>query len=247
MTKDELKGYARNCPDYSRVEYVKPHGGKLAIVGGSPSLQDHLKELKGWDGDIWSVNYTAAWLHNQGIESTMIAIDPELIIDTPVESILLATCCHPDMMEKIKGKNVRVFDLIETALDGIGGGTSTAGRMPTLAIRMGYTDITFFGCEGSFVDSDHVDRDEAPQDLLIIRANNHDYKTRLPYIHQCETLVPFLKDYPEIFKDKSGGLLNAMTVDDNWEVVAVSGPLKKALEEQNGDNGIFEGKYVSIN
>lgn len=222
------------------VEHCAPHGRPLAIVGGGPSVLDVLDELKAWPGDIWAINNTAAWLAKHGIRSTLLSVDPDNFEfdKTGVADALLASCCHPKAFD---GLNVSMFHMIEHDPSGVAGGTSTASRAPALALRMGYFDMTFFGCEGSFVEADHVDRDEQKPEQLIIRAGA-DYKTTPPLLLQCECLSDLIREFP-CFHEKSGGLLRAMVKHPDWEVVAVSGALKQNLIETNGDIGLYESKY----
>jgi hypothetical protein len=52
---------SRNIEHSSRLGHPlitqsKPVASRLAVVGGSPWVKDHLDELKAWDGDIWAIN-----------------------------------------------------------------------------------------------------------------------------------------------------------------------------------------------
>ncbi|WP_341918683.1 hypothetical protein [Polaromonas sp. YR568] len=231
-----------------RIEKQQPHGRKLAVVGGGGSTALHIEALRSWDGEIWAINGTAAWLSRNGIRATLFTIDPgdvRLFDTSGVDSALLATCCHPELREKFK--TYRVFDLVETHPGGVMGGTTSASRAATLALSMGYYSIHFFGCDSSFeVGNDHVDRDEGIQEMAIVRAGGRDYTTYLEYLLQAECLSKLLMLAPSVFKSHSGGLLDAITANpDTWEVVAVSAQLKKSLEQINGANGLYEGAYVA--
>jgi hypothetical protein len=48
---------------------------------------------------------------------------------------------------------------------------------------------------------------------------------------------------PELFQSRSGGLLDAMTADPDWHVVAVSTALRAHLIEINGDTGLYDAPY----
>lgn len=210
---------------------------KLAVVGGSPQVIHDIEELRAWNGDIWAINHTADWLASHGIASTLFTVDP-VAIDSPVRKRLLATSCAPEMFTE----DTVAFDMIETHPQGCAGGTSSATRAPWLALSMGYTDVSFFGCEGSYVNNDHVDRNEQVDRQLIVRAGGCDYITRPDYYVQCQEFAKLFAEFGCVFKNRSGGLLKAMLENpDTWEVVAVSPALKAHLEEVNGKQGLYEG------
>jgi hypothetical protein len=217
------------------------HKHPVAVVGGGPSLLDRLEELRGWLGDIWAINRTADWLQERGIDCTLLMIDPA---DIPSKSpkALLASACHPNVFE---GKEVRIFDCGEHSEDGVIGGTTTAGRAPMLALKLGYPGVALFGCDSSFDTFDHVDRHETYPDVLMIRANGKDFKTYPELQMQAACLAEVVRELPMYAVNKSGGLLEAMVADPAWEVVAVSDNLKHALIDINGDSGIYDQPYVA--
>lgn len=255
---ETMKAQAAVNSNYPRVERCLRHGRKLAVVGGGPLVIHDLDELRSWDGDIWSINYTAQWLHSHGIESTLLSIDPQPL-KTIARDALLASSCHPETAAAFAGR-VRVFDLCETDESGIPGGVTTATRAPSLSFLLGYLDVSFFGCEGSFHTEwkgvsdgagqlfirDHVDRHDAPKAMVIIRADGADYCTDLELLKQCEQLVALFSAFPDVYHNRSGGLVKAMLRDPEWEVTAVSGALRDHIELLNGKSGLYEDAYQPI-
>lgn len=224
---------------YPRVQRgVHPH--PVAVVGGGPSLLDRLDELREWPGDIWAINRTADWLQARGIDCAYFSVDP-LVIPSSVKRALVCSACHPQVLE---GKDVLMFDLSEHG-GGIVGGSTTATRAPTLAAFMGYPGVHFFGCDSSFQTFDHIDRHEAYPEELIVKANGRTFHTYPEFLMQAECLTDIIRLAPELFVNKSGGLLQAMMVDDQWEVVAVSDALKASLIEWNGDTGLYDKPYAA--
>jgi len=249
---DTWKMQAAENAHWPRVELGKARNRPLAVVGGSPQVLHDLEELRAWPGDIWAINYTAEWLLSHGIESTLFTVDPggdpndPGPVNSPVRKRLLATSCPPAMFTE----DTLAFDMVETHALGFAGGTCSATRAPFLALSMGYTDVHFFGCEGSFEGADHVDRDECARPELnevfqrrfIVRAGGRDYITRPDYYVQCIEFVRLFTEFSCVFKNRSGGLLKAMLdYPDTWEVIAVSAGLKAHLEEINGKQGLYEG------
>jgi hypothetical protein len=246
---DRLKENALTCAGLPRLPKQEPHGGKLAIVGGGPSVNAHLDELRAWDGEIWAINATASWLKNHGINSKFITVDPVLFTKDMVEGVeeaYLATLCHPQMKNLFP--KVSFFDMRETDPKGIAGGTTTASRALSLAVHQGFYDITLYGCEGSFtIGKDHVDRDEMRPEMVVIQAGDEHFVTYLEYMMQSETLANMIRLAPNVFKQRCGGLLEAMIKHpDTWAIVAVSESLKAHLEEVNGPQGLFEPRF-SVN
>src|SRR6185503_19441227 len=196
---DTWKMQAAENAHWPRVELGKARNRPLAVVGGSPQVLHDLEELRAWPGDIWAINYTAEWLLSHGIESTLFTVDPggdpndPGPVNSPVRKRLLATSCPPAMFTE----DTLAFDMVETHALGFAGGTCSATRAPFLALSMGYTDVHFFGCEGSFEGADHVDRDECArtelnevfQRRLIMRAGGRDSITRPDYYLQCIEFV----------------------------------------------------------
>jgi len=243
---ERLKEFALTCADFPKLPKKEPHGGKLAVVGGGPSVIDYLDELRAWDGEIWAINATAKWLKNHGIKSKFITVDPGVLPKETVDGVeeaYLATLCNPQLRGLFP--KVSFFDMYETNPEGITGGTTTASRSLSLAIHQGFYDITLYGCEGSFtIGQDHVDRNEMRPEMAIVQAGNEQFVTYLDYLMQTETLANMIRLAPNVFKQRSGGLLEAM-IDhfDTWAIVAVSESLKQSLEEVNGPQRLFESRF----
>lgn len=219
-----------------------PTGRKLAIVGGSPYIERHLEELRAWDGDVWGINRTAQWLNERGVKATLFTIDGSFF-ESSVQDRILATACDPRMFVG----NVLAFDTSDTHPEtGFAGGQASVTRAPSIALTMGYLDVSFFGCEGSFeLNADHIDRHEADPMMLIIRAGDRDFLTRMDFCMFSEELAKLITAFGVVFKNRSGGLLEAMIANpDTWHVVGVSAALKAHLEEVNGKQGLYDAPYV---
>jgi hypothetical protein len=228
-------GLSRGFPRVSRL--VREH--PVAVVGGGPLLD--IEAVRSWPGDVWAINYTADFLLNRGIDCTFLSVDSYPHLETSAAKRLLGSNCDPSLFVG----DVQVFDLAEMAPDGIKGGSSTATRAPLLALAMGYPGVVFFGCEGSFAERTHVDRDcdhTKEAGLIIVRADGRDWLTSPQMLMQCEELSWFVRN-TSVFQEQSGGLLRAMVADDGWEVVGVNEAMKQHLIEVNGDQGLYDKPY----
>jgi hypothetical protein len=239
-----LKQYAELNARQPCIQKCAPHGRRLAIVGGGPLVVHDLDELRTWQGDIWAINNTAQWLTERGIDCTLFSVDAAPMRINARDAIL-ARYCHPELFEQFDSRALAV-DFIETHPEGLSGGRSSSTRAPGVAFHMGYLDVSFFGCEGSFLEMDHVDRNEGIPEQLIVRAGGMDYRTDPGFIIQCEELAQILR-LDGVFHNRSGGLLKAMIENpDTWAIVGVSPAMKKHLEEVNGYQGLFDLPYQPL-
>lgn len=199
------------------------------MAGGGPSLIHALPRLKAHAqglGEIWGINRTAQWLCERGIPATFFTVDPQYVPGmTNVDRAIIATCAHPQIFGELEGKDVSLFHIHhmegrdEFVADG---GPSSVCRAVPLAVHMGYSSVTFYGCEGSYDGASHAYNSPLRPDHIVIRAGGRDYRTQPDYQMQCEYLAAFLKSAPEYFSEESGGLLRAMLYDPDWEHVAFS-------------------------
>jgi hypothetical protein len=234
-----------NVDANSWVPFLEPediHNRRLAIVGGGPSIIERLDELDQYD-DVWAVNYTASWLAKRGIESTMLSVDSEkfdLRVSDGVSRAILASSVDPGTA--LYFRKPKQFHLVEHDKEGIPGGTTTACRVPFLALRQGYKDVTFYGCESSFDIEDHVDRKDSGswKEQIIVKADGREFRTTPQFMLQADDLSAFIAGFPDVFKERSGGLLGAMVNDPWWSVAAVSTAMRDHLIEINGSTPFME-------
>ena len=234
MDAHERYVQARNIP---LVPESLVHTRKLAIVGGGPSIRTKLNKLRKWKGDIWAINATVGYLLSKGIRSTLVSVDPCILtaddfrLHQGAERALLAACCDPALFNAYVGR-VQAFYTRDNPLAPFvaHGGNTTATRLPLLAIKMGYEDITFFGCEGSYAETSHVHENRRSDKRIYILAGGVRYCTEPHMMLQDEWLAGLLTKYPDKVKEQSGGLLRAMCRHPDWTVLGVSDAMKTHLE-----------------
>lgn len=222
---------------FPRVER-KPRSHPVAVVGGGPLLD--IEAVRRWPGDVWAINFTADFLLSRGIDCAFFTTDPYEHFSTTAAKRLVASHCDPSVF----AGDVQVFDMSDEVAGGVLGGTTTATRAPMLSLAMGYPGCVFFGCESSFGDATHVDRDspETKKNQLIVRADGRDWLTSPQMLLQAQELGWFISN-TDVFREESGGLLRAMLRDDDWQIVAVNGAFKAHLIEVNGDQGMYDQPY----
>lgn len=214
VARNIRNAFTLDLPNYREMRARKP---RLAVVGGGPSINSHIDELKAWDGDIWAINGAFGWCDSRGIDAVFLAVDPHPIVAKwarGARRALLETRCDPSAFDELKDADVYLFDIGTEG--GIAARGSTATAAPHLAIRMGYREVTFFGCESSYPPgASHAYRDEAREDQLIVEVGGVDYLTAPDFHIQAEELSNYIRQIPEFLKERSGGLLRAMLEHPN--------------------------------
>lgn len=219
------------------VQAVPVHERKLAIIGGGPSVQSKLHRLRRWDGDIWAINATVGYLQRKGIKSTLVTVDPKVLDAADfnehlgAQDALLGACCDPALFRAYAGK-VRAFYTRPNAQAPFvaSGANTTVTRLPLVAHNLGYKDVTFFGCEGSYRDTSHVGENRRGDKRLYILAGGVRYCTEPYMLVQDQWLADLIARFPANCKEESGGLLRAMIRHPDWTVIGVSDSMKNHLE-----------------
>lgn len=209
--------------------HPEPAGtGRLAIVGGGPSLRAAAHSIP--DVDIWAINGAARYCVGLGLKRVSIySVDPEPLLaelcDPSIESAVFAAHCDPSAYEAMKGRKVSRVDAFEAP------GPTTAVAATVVAIRCGYEGIDFYGCESSYEETTHAyDWQDNLSGLMKVRVGEKEYLTKPELLSQAEQLASVIQAFPKIYSDKSSGLLGALIANDlDYEVIAVSrNMLKKA-------------------
>ena len=211
----------------------------LAIVGGGPSVASKVAELKRWKGDVWIIGTAFPWAVENGVKGTFFNIDPlpeQAEYAKGAENAILATVCDPSVFDAIP--NVIAFELVRRA-DYCNHNISAAASTPVLALEMGYTQVVYFGCESSFDYVTHAYEYEnihSPEMCMWVRVGDMVYPTNPPFFMQAQELAELIRTCPLAFCEESGGLLRALTVDPEYDVIAVNKTLHDALDfTKNGE------------
>jgi hypothetical protein len=208
--------------------------GRLAVVGGGPSINQHIEELKNWGGAIWAVNGTINWCIDHGIDAwfyTADAMPPEV---WPYDlSRVKRAVIAPDVSVKMVEHLQRIGAEI-TLTCPIQSGPTSANATDYLSIEAGYTNITFFGCEGSFEDDATHAVSSAPiPDWMIVEVGGEYFRTKSEFISQSVMLANIINAFPDIYSEKSGGMLRAMVENGpDHDVYAVANTLFAKLTDK---------------
>lgn len=153
----------------------------VAVVGYGPSLSKTWEKIKEFK---WVISCSGAhpFLIERGIVPHWhVAVDPlpgntVRLIGEPHPSVeyLIASTCHPDVLEHLKGFNVKLWHIFDSAEDGLRtlphgewalfGGADAGLRSIVMARFLGFTDLHVFGIDGSFGDTGrHAGTHPSPQ------------------------------------------------------------------------------------
>jgi hypothetical protein len=197
-----------------------PVAPSLAIVGGGPSVADHIDELREWDGEIWSINGAWRWCRDNDIDAAFYTIDPMPCISDLVagaDRAILADWCDPSVFAALDGAHVELAELGEDALPS---GSTSACTGPAIAAHRGHRSVALFGCESNYAGATHVYKTEPELTRIDVECGGAIFETSPQMLMQAEYLGPMLRDLPMFLTDKSGGLLSAYAKHGECDVVA---------------------------
>jgi hypothetical protein len=206
------------------LPYLKEVGvSRLAFIGGGHSIGAYVDELRNFNGERWIAAGAFPWCLKNGIEGAFMACGAEPDISPlaiGAKRAVLATSCDPSMFEVLKDAKVEIFDLVHEPIDQMNHGSSTATCVPFQAVKAGFTEVTFYGCDSSypFTGSTHFYEDSKHQYEINVRCNDEDFRADPLLLLQAEYLSACIRAVPKVFSEKSGGLLGAMVKKPEWDI-----------------------------
>ena len=199
----------------------------LAVVGGSPSVVNHIDELKAWDGDIWATNGAFLWCLDNGIEATFYAVDPLpalAAVAAKANRAVLSSICDPSVFEAVKGP-VEIFPHGD-----LPSGTSGVATSPMAAATRGHRSVTLFGCESSFEGQEHAySWPHKTESRLVVECGGKQYMTTPQLIMQAEYIAEIARGVPGFVTVAGGGFLPALINHGDYEVIKVSRNIMESL------------------
>ena len=183
LNSNILSACKRDLPWFD-FDYKK-HDGQAVIVGGGPSLKNHLNELR-WrkkkGHTIMATNGTHDYLIENGIiPDYMVILDARKenvkFVSKPMDYVkyLVASQCDPAVFDALEGRNVMVFhnstpgaEVLLTGFDKpthlLGGGTTVVLKAMVLAELSGYQTIHLYGVDSCYMDGEHHSYPQAQND-----------------------------------------------------------------------------------
>lgn len=153
-------------------EFMKnKKGHPIALVGGGPSLREHLDELRQFDV-VMAVGSSHDFLMQEGVKVRYcIAVDAHPTVVASYlkrphvqTNYLVASQCHPSVFEALDGYQITLWHCLAkdspewlTELDpgyqGLGGGCTAGMRAFGMALCFGYRDLHLFGYDSCLSES----------------------------------------------------------------------------------------------
>lgn len=167
-----------------------PRLGRAIIVGGAPSIKNHLDDIrelaKDKNNEIFAINWSHTWLINQGLpphHCVFFEIDaePDSVLKAAHKDTTYYICshCHDKTFDMLKDHKRVLWhtppnskaeqEVGEELFKGsplVGGGISTFTRTMTVALYLGFRHLDLFGCDSSYPEdgNTHVDGYETVMD-----------------------------------------------------------------------------------
>lgn len=205
------------------LPYIEPadfHDTRLAIVGGGSTVVDHIQTLKDWSGDIWAVNGAYKWCRSHGIKPWYVSFDPMPVVGLmkvdPGTPTLLVDDADPSVYENLRHADIRLVP------EGIGPGPTTTTVCTVVAPKLGYRHITFFGCNSDFNGGRYAYQDTHDwPDRVILQTGPYSWITTPGLLCQADLISTCIRNFRNLFHEKSGGLLAALVEYGDYQVVDV--------------------------
>lgn len=209
-----------------RLQKSAPRAGTFTIVGGGPSVADHVEELAEAE-TIACINHTHDWLIGRGIIPTYTIlyeiIEPVAVGITPRAQVtyLIASQCNERTFEHFEGCHVLMWHAANSIPDAdlaarepgavlVTGGATTAVRALNLGYLMGWRHFAGYGLDSSFDGNSHVYH-HADGDCIDVPFNGNNYRTYKIYAKQAEQVIRFRERHADVRMTVHGrGLLPDM-------------------------------------
>lgn len=227
MDKQKSAALGRGLP-FVTESPTRP-GSVLAVVGGGPSINRHVEEIKACS-DVWAINGAWFWAQERGIDATFFTMCAgtgwRRVFKTPARGrAIIAPWCDPYLFDMWSG-DVRLVpeSMLKT-------GPTTATGAWIIGPKCGYSKVMFFGCESSFETDTHAYNfyEDEEIDRLIICADGNEYLTTPQFLLQAEYMAEVIRAFPEVFGEIGGGLLSAMIRNPDYDLVAASPRIANSL------------------
>ena len=220
---------ALGLPSLQRGEL---HSEPVAVVCSGPSLQHSLREIKRFDR-ILTCSGAHQFLLDHGVVPTWhMEGDPRahkaVFVKRPHRRVqyLIASSCHPRVFQMLRGYDVKVWHVLQSAehLISLGhypagdwvltGGTNVGMRAMVMARILGFTDLHVFGmdcsAEESFHTGDHPN-EPAKAKYLTVQVGERRFQTTPLFLSYAKQFFHECLQLPDCHIQLYGdGLLQAL-------------------------------------
>lgn len=205
------------------LQMIDAHNGHAVIVGGGPSLRNHIDEIRERQKHgqiIFATNNTYNYLVENGVIP-----DAHVMVDAreenkefirPISDSIHYYCsqCHPAVFEKVKDKHVILWHSMDEGIQQyighdtgdplIGGGSTVGMKAIALAWTLGYRQLHLYGMDSSY---ENGENHAYPQPL-----NDKDKILELYMNDRKYLAAPWMCVQVENFKEVAKELVNGGSV-----------------------------------
>jgi len=222
------------------VQAFHPHPGKIAIIGGGPSIKEQWKEIRKFSmsgGTILAMNGVHDYLvKRKVIPWGMVMMDarPENadFVQSPVEGVryLIASQCDPSVFDALPASQTFLWhvkshadDCITDNSPVIGGGCTVAMKSMNIARMMGFSDIHLFGVDSCLKDGEHHAYEQKINDndkLVQIRCGETSFTCAVWMVKQAQDFQEFCMEFGKVLRVQVHGQGLLSTIIDEAREVA---------------------------
>jgi hypothetical protein len=182
--------YAKTLELPELKQSPRPRLGRAIIVGGAPSINDRLDEIRDLAKDrsnyIFAINWSHTWLIERGIVPNAcvffeIDAEPDTVLKSAHKDVTYYICshCDPRTFDALKDFKRVLWHSIPNSQEEhdtreeifknstmCAGGIGTFTRTLTVAMYLGFRHFDIFGCDSSFPDESttHASGYQTPMD-----------------------------------------------------------------------------------
>lgn len=204
-----------------QVRPFPPHMKRTCLVGGGPSLKDTFGDLrqKYFEGQkIVAMNGSYNWLLERNIKpSAMVMVDCRpnnakfIGPDVPGCKWFIASQCHPEIFEKVKGRDVYIIHVAGTerqkkVLDkyynkqyyGVIGGSTVMLRTIGLMRMLGNKYMNIYGFDGCYLNEEghaYPQEENDSDEIQTVVCAGKEFRCANWHVSQAEDFLHFLKEY----------------------------------------------------
>lgn len=203
---------------------------RVAVVGGDPWVKSRLDELRDFDGDIWAINGTYGLLTRHAIDCAFFSIEAHpCLADLAAGATraLIASACDPKTFAALAPD--ALLETFGVGPDAVVHGPTTATCAPHLAALRGHHKVAFYGCASCFDGRTTHAYYSENLSRIEVETTSGKFITRPDMLGQAEWLANLITLLPDIYEDRSGGLLAALIKCPDYDVTAATRHIHEAL------------------
>jgi hypothetical protein len=170
--RENVKRGLPRLHDLPEFKKVKGFDAAFAIVGGGPSLKNHLNELRQFEGRMIACGSVHDYLRIHGFKPRYAAVcDPDQVMANYLRkpctetTYLLSTHCDKSVFTAIEGCPIALWHCapideeflneVDPQWQAVGGGCTVGLRAISIALMLGYSNLHLFGFDSCLSDEEH--------------------------------------------------------------------------------------------